>query len=248
MQVTLGQACAATRTNSRPARLVAPPLYTPDYVMPPTYSIWSATTIIVVGNLNMVRGTTITNTDSFNVLESTATGQSLSNTPLGKLLFGSESEASSTDLWSAPTFSVPSSNPPVDVAESAQSTVSNLNTLLHVVMLTVCGILQMDTSSLDVEHSSLLHQSPTDASETQVSLSPPRQSNSDERTTIRNYSLIKTNKFKSIYKKIKDRLKRAFDYFLRATQINPWFELGKRIDLSTVSKKRWPRTFVKSYP
>ena len=44
--------------------------------------------IIVVGNLNMVRGTTITNTDSFNVLESTVTRQSLSNRPLGKFIIG----------------------------------------------------------------------------------------------------------------------------------------------------------------
>ena len=56
-----------------------PPIYNTDYIMPPSYSIWSTTTIIVVGNLNIVRGTTITNMDSFNFLESTVTGQSLSN-------------------------------------------------------------------------------------------------------------------------------------------------------------------------
>jgi hypothetical protein len=37
---------------------------------------------------------------------------------------------SSTDLRSAPTFTV-SSNPPVDVEESAQSMVSNSNTLVQ---------------------------------------------------------------------------------------------------------------------
>ena len=58
--------------------------------MPPTYSLWSSTTIIFVGNLNMVRGTTITNADSFNVLESTVTEQLLSHTvpTLGKIIIG----------------------------------------------------------------------------------------------------------------------------------------------------------------
>ena len=44
-------------------------------------------------------------------------------------------ETSSTDLWSAPTFPV-APNPSVDVPELAQSTVSNPNTLIHVIMLT----------------------------------------------------------------------------------------------------------------
>ena len=60
-------------------------------------------------------------------------------------------------------------------------------------MLTVCDVLQMETSSL--EHSSPLHQSSTETSEPQLSLSPPRQSKSDERTTIGKHSLIKTNRF-----------------------------------------------------
>ena len=57
--------------------------------MPPTYSLWCSTTI--------VRGTTITNADSFNVFESTVTEQLLSNTSLGEIIIGFE--ASSTDLW-----------------------------------------------------------------------------------------------------------------------------------------------------
>ena len=97
--------------------------------MPPTYSIWSTTTIIVVGNLNIVRGTTITNTDSFNVLESTVTGQSLSDTSLSKFLLF-YFEASITDLRSAPTLPVPP-DPSVEVAESAQTTVSDSNTRCH---------------------------------------------------------------------------------------------------------------------
>ena len=117
------------------------------------------------------------------------------------LLFGFE--ASSTELWSAPTYPVP---PNPFVAETAQNTVSNLNTLIHVVMLTVCDIVQMETSSP-------LHQLPTEASEPQISLSPPHQSNSDERFTIGKHSLSKTNRSKSVYRKIKHRLKRAFGYF-----------------------------------
>jgi hypothetical protein len=67
--------------------------------MPPTFSIWSTTTIVLVGNLNLntVRGTTITNTDSFGVVESRVTGQSLSNTPLGKFIIGFKA-SSTADL------------------------------------------------------------------------------------------------------------------------------------------------------
>ena len=68
------------------------------HAMPPTYSIWSTTTIILVGNLNMVRGTTITNTDSFNVVETSVTGQSLSNTSLGKFIVGFEASITVNDL------------------------------------------------------------------------------------------------------------------------------------------------------
>jgi hypothetical protein len=72
----------------------------------------------------------------------------------------------------------------------------------------------METSSLDEERSSPLHHSSTEASEPQLSPSPPpRQFKSDERTSIRKRSLIKTNRFKSVQTKIKDWLKRAFDYF-----------------------------------
>lgn len=72
---------------------------TTEYFMPPTYSIWTrntTTTIILVdgpGNINMVRGNlrhidrsnTIRIIDSFNIVESTITGQ-LSTTSLGKLI------------------------------------------------------------------------------------------------------------------------------------------------------------------
>ena len=179
--------------------------------MPPTYSLWSSTTIIFVGNLNMVRGTTITNADSFNhdVLESTVTEQLLSNTSLGKIIIGFET--SSTDLWSAPTLPV-SSDPSVNEAGSAQSTVSNSNTLVQVIMLTICAILQMETSFLDDEHSSPLHQSSTEASEPQLSPSP-RQSKSSERATNGKHSLIKTNRFKSVFSKIKGQLKKTFSHF-----------------------------------
>jgi hypothetical protein len=72
----------------------------------------------------------------------------------------------------------------------------------------------MELSSPEDEHSSPLHQLSTHASELRLSLSPPHQSKHDERTTIRKNSLIKTkNRFKSVQKKIKDWLKRPFDYF-----------------------------------
>jgi hypothetical protein len=71
----------------------------------------------------------------------------------------------------------------------------------------------MEISSLDDEHLSPLRQSSIEATEAQLSLSPPRQSTSDKRTTIGKHSLIKSNRFKSVRTKIKDRLKRAFNYF-----------------------------------
>ena len=168
--------------------------------MPPSYSIWSTTTIIVVGNLNIVRGTTITNTDSFNVVESTVTRQSLSNTPLGKFIIGLE--ASSIDLWLAPTVPV-TPNHPVDVAESAQSTVSNSN------------ILNISCHAYNLRHTvggDFTSWWRPFFSASSVVLSP-RQSKSDERTTNGIHSPIKMNKFKHVYRKIKDQLKRGFNYF-----------------------------------
>jgi hypothetical protein len=102
---------------------------------------------------------------------------------------------------------------PVDVEVSGQSMVSNSNTLVHVIMLTVCDILQMEISSLDDERLSPLRQTSIEASEPQLSLSPPRQSSSDVGTTIGKHSRTKTNSFKSVRTKIKDRLKRVFGFF-----------------------------------
>ena len=72
----------------------------------------------------------------------------------------------------------------------------------------------MEISSLDDDHSTSPHQSSTEASEPQLPPSPPHQSKSDKRkTTMRKPSFIKKNRFKSVHTKIKDWLKRAFDYF-----------------------------------
>ena len=84
-------------------------------------------------------------------------------------------------------------------------------------------------SPLNDEHSSPLYQSSTEATEPQHFLSPPRQSKPDEKTTTGKHSLTRMNKFKSIHRKIRDRLKRAFDCFWLqpATRINLWFELER---------------------
>jgi hypothetical protein len=87
---------------------------------------------------------------------------------------------------------------PLDIEVSAQSMVSNSKTLVHVVMLTVCDILQMEISSLDDERLSPLRQMSIEASEPQLSLSPPRQSTSDEGTTIKKHPRTKMNSFKSV--------------------------------------------------
>ena len=80
--------------------------------MPPTYSIFSNSTTIIYmvdGNFNLVRGTTITNTDSFNFLESTVSGQSeIPTTPLSKqfVSFGYEAFLQSDLKRSASNFPV----------------------------------------------------------------------------------------------------------------------------------------------
>jgi hypothetical protein len=63
-------------------------------------------------------------------------------------------------------------------------------------------------SSID-EHSPPLYQSSTEASEPQLSPSPPRQSKSDEKHT-----LIMMNRFKYVHTKIHDWLKRVIAYMM----------------------------------